>query len=72
VPDLYAAPNDPKRPRVGCDGRPHQLIREGQEVVPAAPGRPERPDTEYQRDGTCHLFMVARATSRIDPHNHGI
>lgn len=59
VLDLYAEPVDPKRPRVCVDERPVQLISEVRNVIPAAPGRPERHDYEYKREGTGNLFMIA-------------
>jgi hypothetical protein len=59
VLDLYAEPVYPKRPRVCVDERPTQLISEVREGIPAAPGRPERHDYEYKREGTCNLFMIA-------------
>lgn len=59
VLDLYEEEEDPKRPRVCVDERPVQLISEVREVIPAAPGRPERHDYEYKREGTCNLYMIA-------------
>lgn len=35
-----------------------QLIRETRAPIPAGPGRPERVDYEYERNGTVNLFMV--------------
>ena len=57
VLDLYAEEQDPKRPRVCFDECPYQLISEVREVIPAAPGQPQRRDYEYKREGTCNLFM---------------
>lgn len=57
--DLYAEPVDPKRPRVCVDARPVQLTSEVREVIPAAPGRPERHDYAYTREGPCNLYMIA-------------
>lgn len=59
VLDLYAEPEDPKRPRVCVDERPVQLISEVREVIPAVPGRPARQDYEYKREGTANLYMIA-------------
>jgi hypothetical protein len=59
VLELYAEAEDPKRPRVCFDERSVQMISEVKEVVPAAPGRVERHDYEYKREGTCNLFMFA-------------
>jgi hypothetical protein len=55
--DLYAEPEDARRPRVCFDERPCQLISETREVVAAEPGQPERHDCEYKREGTCNLFL---------------
>ncbi len=59
VLELYAEPQDPKRPRVCVDERSVQLISEVREIIPAAPGRAERHDYEYKREGTCNLYMIA-------------
>jgi hypothetical protein len=59
VLELYAQAEDPKRPRVCVDERSVQLISEVREIIPAAPGRAERQDYEYKREGTCNLFMFA-------------
>jgi transposase len=58
VLDLYAEPEDPNRPRV-C---PYQLISETRQALPVKPGRPARYDYEYQRAGTCNLFLF------VQPH----
>jgi len=57
VLDLYARPVDPQRPRVCLDETPKQLIAERRAPLPAQPGQPERYDYQYQRNGTCNLFM---------------
>lgn len=59
VLELYAEPEDPKRPRVCVDERPVQLISEVREIIPATRGHPERRDYEYKREGTCNLYMIA-------------
>lgn len=56
--DLYAEPYDPKRPVVCFDERPTQLVRETRQPLPAQPGRPQRFDYDYQRNGTANLFIV--------------
>ncbi len=55
--DLYHQPYDPRRPVVAMDEEPVQLIRETRLPLPAQPGRPERIDYEYERNGTAALFM---------------
>ena len=58
VLEVYQRPYDPRRPVVCFDEQSKQLIRETRTPVPAAPGRPERVDYEYERNGTANLFMV--------------
>jgi transposase len=55
---LYAQPYDPKRPVVCFDERPFQLIGEVRSPLPCKPGKPCRFDYEYQRNGTCNLFIL--------------
>ncbi len=57
VLDLYAAKADPAHPVVCFDESPTQLIGEVRTPIPAAPGAPERYDSEYQRNGTANLFV---------------
>jgi len=58
VLDLYAEEPDSTRPVVCFDESPTQLIGEVRQPVPAAPGRLERYDCEYKRNGTANLFVV--------------
>jgi hypothetical protein len=60
VLDLYAEPPDPQRPRVCFDELPYQLVSETRRPVSAGPGRRQRVDYEYKREGTANLFMVAQ------------
>jgi hypothetical protein len=57
VLDLYAEQPNPKQPIVCIDESPIQLIGELRQPIPAAPGRVERYDCEYQRNGTANLFV---------------
>ena len=59
VLDVYRRPYDPARPVVCMDETPRQLIRETRAPAPARPGRPAREDYEYERCGTCNVFMAA-------------
>jgi len=61
VLDLYAEEPDPKRPVVCFDESPSQLIGETRQPIPAAPGRPQRFDYEYRRNGTVNLFVCIDA-----------
>jgi len=59
--DLYAEAPDPLRPVICFDESPTQLIGEVREPVPAKPGRLERYDYEYRRNGTVNLFVFLDA-----------
>jgi transposase len=61
VLDLYAEEPDPQYPVVCFDESPTQLIGEVREPIPAAPGRTERYDCEYRRNGTANLFVFLDA-----------
>jgi len=58
VLDLYAEPYDPRRPTVCFDETSTQLLSEPRPALPAKPGRPQRQDYEYQREGTRNLFLT--------------
>jgi hypothetical protein len=57
VLDLYAEPDDPRRPKVNFDETSKQLIAETRTPLPAKPGEVERYGYEYQRNGTRNLFL---------------
>lgn len=57
VLDLYAEAPDPRRPVVGFDETPRQLIGEARVPIRAEPGKPRRVDYEYVRNGTANVFM---------------
>jgi transposase len=61
VLDLYAEPPDPKRPVICFDESPTQLIGEVRQPIPPEPGKPERYDCEYRRNGTANLFIFLDA-----------
>jgi len=61
VLDLYAEPADPKYPVVCFDESPTQLIGEVRPAIPARPGKLERYDCEYKRNGTANLFVFLDA-----------
>lgn len=57
VLDLYAEAPDPEQPVVCFDESPTQLIGEVRQPIPGRPGRHERYDCEYRRNGTVNLFV---------------
>jgi len=57
VLNLYHHPYDPQRPKVNMDEQSVQLTKETRKPIPAEPGKPERFDYEYERNGTANIFM---------------
>ncbi len=58
VLDLYEEPYDEKRPKVCFDETSKQLIEETRVPLGAKPGKVERYDYEYSRNGVRNLFMM--------------
>ena len=58
VLDLYEEPYDPRYPTVCLDEKPVVLHEQTRPVQRVAPGRPERRDYEYVRQGTANLFVL--------------
>ena len=52
VLDVYARDYDPQRPQVCFDEKSIQLIAETRRPLPMQPGKPERYDYEYRRNGS--------------------
>jgi len=57
VLELYHVPYNPQMPLVCMDEQPVQRITETRQPLPAAPGKPEKVDYEYARNGTANIFM---------------
>ena len=58
VLDVYKRPYRADFPVVCMDETPRQLIKETRQVIPAAPGRPERYDYEHERCGVYNVFLA--------------
>lgn len=58
VLELYSEPMKARQPVVCLDERPCVLHGESRPALPVQPGRPARYDYEYQRNGSCNLFML--------------
>lgn len=58
VLELYAEPVKADQPVVCFDERPCVLHGDTRPALPMQPGRLARYDYEYQRNGTCNLFML--------------
>lgn len=57
VLDLYQQEANFECPLICFDEKPMQVVGSLREEVPMKPGRPRRIDYEYERHGTCNLFM---------------
>ena len=55
--ELYTRPYNPAYPLVCFDESCKQLISEIRQPLSAEPGKPERFDYQYEREGVCNLFM---------------
>src|SRR3989344_4616157 len=55
---VYERPYDPQKPVVCMDEKSKQLLRETRTTITGKPGKPERSDYEYKRNGTCNLFVA--------------
>lgn len=55
--DVYKRPYDEQFPVVCMDESSKQLIKETRAPIPAKPGESARYDTEYERNGTCNIFI---------------
>jgi hypothetical protein len=57
VLSVYKLPYDPRRPVVCMDESSKQLVAEVRRPLGLQPGKPRREDNEYERKGTCNLFL---------------
>lgn len=55
---LYAEPYDAKRPVIGLDEKPKQLIEDSRNPIPMMKGKVKKQDYEYVRRGTANIFMA--------------
>jgi len=55
--EIYKRRYDPAIPVICMDEQPTQLIKETRMRIAAEPGKPERVDYEYERNGTAANFM---------------
>ena len=54
---VYARPYNEYNPVVCMDEKPYQLLGHVREPLPGKPGYTEKIDTEYERKGTCSIFI---------------
>jgi hypothetical protein len=57
VLDVYQRPYDEQKPVVCMDETSKQLTQETRLPIPEKPGAPAKYDTEYERNGTCNIFL---------------
>lgn len=57
---VYQRPYNPNIPQICMDEQPVQLIKETRTRLPLEPGKPERYDYEYERNGTTNIFMFSQ------------
>lgn len=57
VLNVYHRPRDERFPLVCMDEMSKQLAKEVRQPLPAQPGRPQRYDSEYKRNGVANLFV---------------
>ena len=69
VLEVYAEPDDPRRPTVNVEETRKPLITETRLPLPAPAGQPQRLDDAYERHGTRHLllFVAPQAGRRHVP-----
>ena len=56
--DLYARPYDAREPVICLDEKSKQLLKETRDPLPAKPGTAAKQDYEYERAGTCNIFVA--------------
>ncbi len=59
VLEVYSRPYDPKRPVICMDEMHKQCIKEVRKAIPALPGKPEKYDSEYERNGGVNIFLCS-------------
>jgi len=60
---VYERPYDEKMPVVCMDEKPYQLLGDVREPLPMESGVARREDSEYQRNGTCSIFIFTEPLS---------
>jgi hypothetical protein len=55
---LYGVPDQEQEPVVCIDEKSKQLLKDTRDPLPAKPGAPAKQDYEYERAGTCNLFVA--------------
>lgn len=61
--DLYCLTYDEDYPVICMDEKPYQLLDDVLSPLPMKPGKPKRTDYEYERKGTCSIFVFSEPLS---------
>jgi hypothetical protein len=56
--DIYSLPYDENCPVICLDEKPYQLLDERRNPIAMSSGSPRRIDNEYERYGTCSIFVM--------------
>ena len=56
--EVYKRPYDPRFPQICMDEGSKQLLAETRAPIPMKKGKPKREDNEYEREGTCSIFVA--------------
>jgi len=56
--ELYARPYNPREPVICLDEKSKQLLRQTRRPLARKPGTPAKEDYEYERAGTCNIFVA--------------
>ena len=56
--ELYKEPYDPLQPVLCMDEKSKQLLEDSRKPIKARPGKLEKYDYEYKRNGTCNIFVA--------------
>ena len=65
VLELYGMPHDENIPLVCMDEQPIQFLGNKIEPIEMKPGRVKKEDYEYERCGTCSIFMFCKRSIPI-------
>jgi hypothetical protein len=60
---VYERPHNENKPVVCMDEKPYQLLADVREPLPMECGAARREDSEYQRNGTCSIFIFTEPLS---------
>jgi hypothetical protein len=73
VLEVYHRPYDPRFPKINMDEGSKQLLAEKRDPLPMEPGKVRREDSEYERRGTCSIFVAVEPLRgkrflKVTPH----